>query len=227
MQPKKSDVADIEQNLKRILESPCYRLAEEDLDFLKSDYGRESRVLAEYTKVERALEDARVVSTVIVFGSARIKSPKEAEAMLKRAEQELADSPNEQAKIAAHAQAKTAVEFSKYYQSAREFTELVAHKNNVFKEEINKRGEIRVSRDRHFVICTGGGPGVMEAANRGAYDAGEASVDSILLPFEHSNPFISSTSVLTFITLDRKHHFLLRAWALHASPAALEHLTSS
>ncbi|MGI6401588.1 MAG: LOG family protein [Thermoguttaceae bacterium] len=221
MQPKKSDVADIEQNLKRILESPCYRLAEEDLDFLKSDYGRESRVLAEYTKVERALEDARVVSTVIVFGSARIKSPKEAEAMLKRAEQELADSPNEQAKIAAHAQAKTAVEFSKYYQSAREFTELVAHKNNVFNEEINKRGEIRVSRDRHFVICTGGGPGVMEAANRGAYDVGEASVGlNIKLPFEQApNPFISSDLCFNFHYFSiRKHHFLLRAKALACFP---------
>lgn len=221
MPPKKSDVADVEQNLKRILESTSYRIAEDDAEFLKGKYGRESRILAEYTKTERALEDARVVSTVIVFGSARIKSPDVASRALKEAEQNLADAPNDPEKLAAVAKAKTAAEFSRYYQTAREFAELAAHKNDVFNEEVNARGEIRVSKDRRFVICTGGGPGIMEAANRGAYDAGESTIGlNIKLPFEQRpNPFVSPNLCFDFHYFSiRKLHFLLRAKALAAFP---------
>ena len=67
MTHKKSDVANVEHNLQRLLNSVSYRLAEDDVDFLQSTYGRESRVLAEYTKVERTLERERVLSTIIVF----------------------------------------------------------------------------------------------------------------------------------------------------------------
>ncbi len=221
MSPKKSDVANIEKNLKRIKESPSYCLAVNDAFFLQSAYGRESRILAEYTKVERTLEDARIVSTVLVFGSARIKSPENAAKELKIAEKEFADFPSDPEKKAAVARAKTAVEFSKYYQTAREFGELVAHKNNVFNEEVNSSGGIRVSKDQNFVVCTGGGPGIMEAANRGAYDAGEASVGlNIKLPFEQEpNPFISSNLCFNFHYFAiRKLHFLLRAKALAVFP---------
>ena len=221
MTHKKSDVANVEHNLQRLLNSVSYRLAEDDVDFLKSTYGRESRVLAEYTKVERTLERERVLSTIIVFGSARIKSPKDAAAALKLAEKELEEEPNNPVKVAALAKAQNAVDFSKYYQTAREFGELVAHENAPLNEEFDDRGGVRVSKERRLVICTGGGPGIMEGANRGSYDADEASIGfNIKLPFEQQpNPFISSSLCFNFHYFAvRKQHFMLRAKALVAFP---------
>lgn len=221
MSHKKSDVANVDHNLLRLLNSPSYRLAEDDVDFLKSAYGRESRVLAEYTKVERTLEREKILSTIIVFGSARIKSPKEARANLERAEKELEEEPNNPAKVADVAKAKMAVEFSKYYQTAREFGELVAHENAPLNEEFDDRGGVRVLKERRLVICTGGGPGIMEGANRGSYDADEASIGfNIKLPFEQQpNPFISSSLCFNFHYFAvRKQHFMLRAKALVAFP---------
>ncbi len=221
MTPKKSDVANVNKNLQRILNSTTYRLAEDDADFLKSAYGRESRLLAEYSKVERTLERERIVSTVIVFGSARIKSPQDAATFLQYAEKELENDPDNPVKVAELTRAKTAVQFSKYYQTAREFAELVAHENAPLNEEFDDRGGIRVSRDRELVVCTGGGPGIMEAANRGSYDADEASIGlNIKLPFEQQpNPFISSSLCFNFRYFAmRKQHFMLRAKALVAFP---------
>ena len=221
MTAKKSDVANVAQNLNRLLNSPTYRLAEDDIDFLKSSYGRESRILAEYSKVERTLERERIISTIIVFGSARIKSPQDAAAALQRVEKDLERDPNNPVKIAELSRAKTAVQFSKYYQVAREFGELVAQKNAPYNEEFDDRGGIRVSKERRLVVCTGGGPGIMEAANRGSYDADEASIGfNIKLPFEQQpNPFVSSSLCFNFRYFAiRKQHFMLRAKALVAFP---------
>lgn len=221
MNQKLSDVADVKQNLKRIADSPSYRIAGEDEEFLKSAYGRASRLLAEYTKTERILEDARIESTVVVFGSARIKSPDVAQRQLEEIENQLAQSHSDSALELAYKKARHALKMSKYYQCAREFGELVATKNSVFNEERNERGEIKVSEDQNYVICTGGGPGVMEAANRGAYDAGKATIGlNISLPFEQfPNPFVTPSLCFEFRYFAiRKLHFILRAKALVAFP---------
>ncbi len=221
MKQKLSDVADVKQNLKRIADSPSYRIAGEDEEFLQSAYGRASRLLAEYTKTEQILEDARIESTIVVFGSARIKSPDVAQKAFEEIERQRAKKPFDPALQLAYKKARHTLEKSKYYQCAREFGELVATKNSVFNEKRNARGEVKVSEAQNFVICTGGGSGVMEAANRGAYDAGKATVGlNISLPFEQfPNPYVTPSLCFEFRYFAiRKLHFILRAKALVAFP---------
>ena len=116
---KKSDVVDVEQNMKRLLNSPSYRLAMEDPDFIEGNDGRETRVLAEALKVERTLRRANVASTIIVFGSARIKSPEVAQARLRDAQLQLRAAPENAALQQEVARANNAVKWTKYYQLAR------------------------------------------------------------------------------------------------------------
>lgn len=221
MTVKKSDLADIERNKARIKNSQSYRVSSRDVDFLEGYDGREVRLLSEFLKTERTLRRQNVRSTIIVFGSARILPPDVAKARLDDAERELAANPDSPTKEEDVRNAKLKVELSQYYQLAREFGELSAKRNDRFNEERGPRGEIRVNRDREFVVCTGGGPGIMEAANRGSYDAGESSIGlNISLPFEQEpNPFVSPDLCFNFHYFAmRKMHFLLRAKALVAFP---------
>ena len=221
MTAKKSDLADIERNKARLKNSQSYRVSSRDVDFLEGYDGREVRLLSEFLKTERTLRRQNVRSTIIVFGSARILPPDVAKARLDDAERELAANPDSPTKEEDVRNAKLKVELSQYYQLAREFGELSAKRNDRFNEERGPRGEIRVNRDREFVVCTGGGPGIMEAANRGSYDAGESSIGlNISLPFEQEpNPFVSPDLCFNFHYFAmRKMHFLLRAKALVAFP---------
>ena len=220
MTTKRSDSVDREARRERLRNAPAYRLAMDDPDIVNGPDGREARILAEALKVERALRRANVASTIIVFGSARIKPTEEADALLEEAQRNYDRLPTEQ-NAAALNQAKNVRKWSDYYQLAREFGELVAHKNDRYNEEHDARGGVKVSRKREFVVCTGGGPGIMEAANRGAYDAGETSIGlNIKLPFEQEpNPFVSEDLCFNFRYFSiRKFHFLLRAKALVAFP---------
>lgn len=221
MRPKKSDVADIEQNKARLRNAPSYRLSTQDHDFLEGDDGREARLLSEFLKTERSLRRENVASTVIVFGSARILPPDVAKEKLEQAEKAAEAAPCDESKQQALKRARRAVELSKYYQLARDFAELVARENNKFNETIGPRGEIHVNKKREYVICTGGGPGIMEAANRGSYDADNASIGlNIELPFEQEpNAFVSSSLCFNFHYFAmRKMHFALRAKALVVFP---------
>ncbi len=218
---KRSDLADIRQNVARLKSSTSYRMSTQDVDFLEGYDGREVRLLSEFLKAERTLQREKIKSTIIVFGSARILPPDVAQAQLVEAQRDLATQPDSPSKASAVATAQQKVAQSRYYQVAREFGELVAHKNDEFNEEHGPRGEIRVKRERVFAICTGGGPGIMEAANRGAYDACEATIGlNISLPFEQEpNPYVSPSLCFNFHYFAmRKMHFLLRAKALVAFP---------
>lgn len=220
MELKRSDVADRAQLQDRLLDAPAYRKAYRDPDFLSGSDGREVRLLAEYVKPERAFEQARIGSTVVVFGSARILPPDEAARRLELAEQAAAQTPGPDAD-AALAKAQAAVKLAPYYQTAREFAELAATKNDVFNREIGPDGSVCPTKQREFVVCTGGGPGIMEAANRGAFDADEPTISlNISLPFEQRpNPFVSPELSFNFHYFSmRKLHFLLRAKALVAFP---------
>ena len=221
MTNKRSDLADVAQNQARLKDSPSYRISTRDSEFLEGNDGREARLLSEFLKTERTLERERIVSTIIVFGSARIPSPEVAQAKLQKAQKEAEAAPGNPQKAEAVKIAQRDLELSDYYRLAREFAELVARENDKFNEERGPRGEIFVRKQREFVICTGGGPGIMEAANRGAYDAGETSVGlNISLPFEQEpNAFISPSLCFNFHYFSmRKMHFLLRAKALVAFP---------
>ena len=181
--------------------NPAYRLPVEDTDFLLRDELRGTRFMLEYEKAELSLRDWGVRSTVIVFGSARIPAPDVAEA-----ERAAAKGPD------AVAQAERRVALSRYYAEARIFGRIVSERGCALCND----GDLRDN-----VIATGGGPGVMEAANRGAADVGAVSLGfNIALPREQQpNPY--STPELTFqfhYFAMRKMHLAMRANALVAFP---------
>ena len=216
-----SDQIDADEYGERLLNCPSYRPVTRDVDFLESSEGREARILAEFLKVEHALERMKIRSTVIVFGSARTPTPENARENLRQAEKNAKDNPDDEALRQAVKRAKFAVKNSKYYEQAREFGELVSRRYAKFVVEQLVEGDREVLRQSDFVVCTGGGPGIMEAANRGAFDAGAPSIGfSVSLPFEERpNPYVTPGLCFNFHYFSlRKFHFLLRAKALVAFP---------
>jgi len=191
-----------------ILQSPAYLRADRDVDFLDEDDVRGVRLQLDYLKTELNLRRSGIEQTIVVFGSTRIPDPVKAKERfdeLLAAQQEIPDDAGlaEELQIAESILAK-----SSYYTVAMEFAALVA-----------KSGE--GPDDPRVTIMTGGGPGIMEAANRGAYDAGARSIGlNIELPHEQNpNSYISEElafSVHYFAV--RKLHFLHRARALVAFP---------
>ena len=168
--------------LKARLDSPAYRLPALDQDFLLSDSMRGVRFLLEYAKAEEMLRAWSVRSTVVVFGSARVR----------------ADGPGRQAF---------------WYEQARAFGRICSQYGGA----LDGHGGL----ERDNVIATGGGPGAMEAANRGACDAGAPSIGfNIALPHEQL-PNAYSTPELTFsfhYFAMRKMHLAMRAKALVVFP---------
>ena len=186
--------------------------AYEDVEFLKRDELRPLRLQAELLKANLVLDDHRVRSTVVVFGSARSLPPEVARDRLAAARTALAARPEDSGAQAAVRRAEMALFDSRYYTTAREFA-----------AKISVLGQARPNAgDRlDFVVITGGGPGIMEAANRGAGDVGAKSIGlNITLPHEQRpNPYISPEFNFTFHYFNmRKMHFLLRAKALCAFP---------
>ncbi|WP_137126836.1 TIGR00730 family Rossman fold protein [Roseomonas sp. HF4] len=181
--------------------SRSYLLAIEDQHFLLRDEMRPFRFGMEYAKAEFALRDWGVRSTVVVFGSARTPSAEQAKAMA-----EAAKTPAEKRL------AKRAAEQSRLYEDARAFGRLVSMRGGALAAS-------GVPRDN--VIATGGGPGIMEAANRGASEAGAPSIGfNITLPHEQ-DPNAWSTPALTFrfhYFAMRKMHLAMRANALAVFP---------
>ena len=178
-----------------------YKLPVEDMDFLLRDEMRGARFQLEYAKAELLLRDWGVRSTVIVFGSARTPSPEQAEAARAAA--------NGEAELEA---AQRMLRQSSYYSAARALGRIVSERGGAFAPR---------ERWRDNVIATGGGPGVMEAANRGATDAGAPSIGfNVSLPHEQEpNPY--TTPELTFrfhYFAMRKMHLAMRANALVVFP---------
>lgn len=195
------------QRLQAIVESPSYRLAYEDLELLGDDDLRPLRLQLELLKPERILREQGVQSTVVVFGSARVTDLTTAQAQLATLEQdnadvELANSETEKAL------SRRRVAQASHYEEARRFGEMIS---------VRFQDQQRCD----FVVITGGGPGIMEAANRGAFEAGARSIGlNITLPYEQTpNSFSSPELTFRFKYFAlRKMHFLLHARGLVVFP---------
>ena len=179
-------------------QSPSYRLAFRDTDFLLREELRPVRFQLELLKTEMLLEEAAIGSTLVMYGSARIPAPEQAEAALATA-----TTPEKRAVV------ERLVAKSKYYDEARKLAFIA--------------GKCAVVEDgkRQFVVCSGGGPSIMEAANRGAGEAGAESIGlNIVLPHEQApNPYVTPSLSFQFHYFAlRKMHFLLRARAVAVFP---------
>jgi uncharacterized protein (TIGR00730 family) len=194
--------------LRAILESPSYRQADQDVDFLGRDETRGLRLQLDYLKPQLLLEQREIRHTVVVFGSTRIPEPGAARRKVAALRTALAAnvgsaSLSRRLEIAERILAK-----SHYYEVAREFGRLAASASFG-------------SLPGPAVVMTGGGPGMMEAANRGAFEAGAPSIGlNIALPHEqYPNPYVTPDLCFRFHYFAlRKLHFLLRAKALVAFP---------
>lgn len=184
----------------------AYKLAFMDEDFLLRRALRPVRLQLELLKPELAQQDEHIESTVVIFGSARILEPAKAKHQLTEARKLLKENPIDHELMQQVSIAEQIVQRSHYYTEARKL-------GNIISRECQK------DKKRHFVIVTGGGPGIMEAANRGAYDVGAKSIGhTIVLPGTLTesvpNPYISpELGFLFHYFAIRKMHFLIRARA--------------
>ena len=183
------------------LEADAYRLAFADPEFMLRRETRGLRIQLEMLKPDLDQSAQGVENTVVVFGSARFSSPEEAQAVLAAAQAS--------ADPAELARAQRMQRHAHYYEQARLFAHLVAsHGNGLLHQD-------------QLYICTGGGPGIMEAANRGAHEAGAPTSGlNIALPHEqHANPYVTPSLSFKFHYFAmRKMHFMMRAKALVAFP---------
>ena len=199
---------DVASNRLAILESPSYTLAEVDVEFLKRKENRPLRMQLEMAKTETMLREHHIDATVVVFGGTQIMPREQAEAILRKATENAEKSPDDPKAIRALQRAKRIVGKSHYFDEAREFARIVST-------------QAKVDGRPQLYIMTGGGPGVMEAANRGAFEAGAKSIGlNIDLPHEQEpNPYITPELCFQFHYFAmRKFHFVLRAAALVVFP---------
>ncbi len=184
------------------------KLAFMDTDFILRRELRPVRLMLEHTHPELTLREYRIKSTIVIFGSARIHEPKIAKAQLAAAKRKLRANPHSQKLLFDVKVAEKLLIRSSVYNEARKLSHIITT-------------YCQKGTRLHFVIITGGGPGIMEAANRGAHDAKGKSIGlNIMLPMEQApNKYISSELNFQFHYFAmRKMHFLIRARALIAFP---------
>jgi uncharacterized protein (TIGR00730 family) len=188
--------------------SSSYIPADRDTEFLQREELRSLRIGIELLKPELIQREQGIESTIVVFGSARLQEQDAAKHALHVAEEEAARTPEDPMRQHKVAIAQRQLALSKYYDVAREFGRLVS-------------STCQIDGRCDYVIVTGGGPGIMEAANRGAADVNTKSIGlNITLPHEQSpNPYITPELCFQFRYFAiRKMHFLIRAKALVAFP---------
>jgi uncharacterized protein (TIGR00730 family) len=179
-------------------QSAAYRLAFQDTEFLLREDLRPVRFQLELLKPQLLMDEAKIESTFVFYGSARIPEPDQVQLRI-----DAATTPD-QKRIAENLGRK-----ARYYDEARKLARIVA------------QYPVTAEGCRHFVVCSGGGPSIMEAANRGAQDVGQTTIGmNIVLPHEQApNPYVTPELSFQFHYFAlRKMHFLLRARALAVFP---------
>ena len=192
--------------VRAIVTHPSYREADRDVDFLAQNDTRGVRLQLDYLKAELAMQRHGVAHTIVVFGGTRVIEPRAARRREAACAAALAANPDDPLSRRHLAVARRVLDNSRYYDIARAFGALV--------------GAAETAGGR-ILIMTGGGPGIMEAANRGAHDVGGPSIGlNITLPHEqYPNPYVSPDLCFSFHYFAvRKLHFLLRARALVVFP---------
>ncbi|MEE4146256.1 MAG: LOG family protein [Halieaceae bacterium] len=203
-----SEDAECAHMLDAILGSESYIPAVQDLDFLGGSSTRGLRLQLDYLKPEQMLRRYGIEQTIVVFGSTRIVEPRAARRKVEKLQAALASQPDDSELAARLAVARRIMAKSHFYDIARDFSRLVG-------ESGQGPGDCRLA------VMTGGGPGMMESANRGASDVHAKTVGlNIQLPHEQfPNPYISPELCFQFHYFAlRKLHFMLRAKALVAFP---------
>lgn len=181
-----------------------YIKAYEDIQLLKQDVMRPVRMELEVMKPELYLQHHKIEETIVCFGSARVREEKEAQAKVKAAQEALDKNPQDKNLQNRLYEAEGLLKLSKYYDAARKFANIV----------IEKAGD-------RFAVVTGGGPGLMEAANRGAYEKNGKSIGfNITLPHEQKpNPYITKDLAFLFHYFAiRKLHLVMRSKAFVVFP---------
>ena len=179
--------------------------AYENLAFLKGAAGREMRILSEFIEPFSRFRKERITDTIVFFGSARVKPLKDAKADLTLIERQIKKNKRSNKKLfEKYEKLKVAFQMSKYYEEAQKLSYLITS----WAKTLN--------HGHRFVICSGGGPGIMEAANRGALKSGGKSIGlNISLPHEQlPNPFITEELNFEF------HYFFMRKfWFMYLAKA--------
>jgi uncharacterized protein (TIGR00730 family) len=194
--------------VQKILASATYRQADQDIEWLSGYETRGVRLQIDYEKTEHLMERKGIRHTVVVFGSTRIHEPAQAQRRVEELRAKLAAAPDDAELQRCLAVAERLLDKSRYYEVARKLGRLVGQAADG-------------PDDFRLVMMTGGGPGMMEAANRGAWEAGGPSIGlNISLPHEqYPNPYITPDLCFRFHYFAlRKMHFLLRTRALVVFP---------
>jgi uncharacterized protein (TIGR00730 family) len=208
MKKKSNNYSDTLKQIKTIINDPSYEIAEEDKNFIYSNEARGVRLQLDYLKAEVKMQKQGIDHTIVVFGSARIVEFDTAMKELKKIEKELENEPHSESLLRRLKTSESMVRKSIYYDEARNFGQLVGQSG-------------KAPEDSRVTLMTGGGPGIMEAANRGASDVGAKSIGlNIELSHEqYPNPYITPELCFQFRYFAmRKLHFMQRAKALVVFP---------
>lgn len=208
-QPKsEQDDATAADAIRAIMQHPSYREADQDVDFLAQNDTRGLRLQLDYLKAESLLTRHGIAHTIVVFGGTRVAEQRAAQRRVAACAAEWEANPEDAAAQHRLAIARRIEANSRYYDIARAFGGLVGAASTQ-------------ARGGRIMVMTGGGPGIMEAANRGAHDVGCQSIGlNISLPHEqYPNPYVAPELCFSFHYFAiRKLHFLLRARALVVFP---------